>query len=37
MSAVTSDEKPFHLQGNFAPIVDELTETNLEVEGSIPP
>ena len=37
MSDVTSTEKPFHLQGNFAPVKDELTETNLEVEGSIPP
>lgn len=30
-------EKPFHLQGNFAPVQDELSETKLEVEGSIPP
>ena len=32
-----ADEKPFHLQGNFAPVKDELTETKLEVEGAIPP
>ena len=32
-----ADETPFHLQGNFAPVKPELTETNLEVEGSIPP
>ncbi len=32
-----SDEKPFHLQGNFAPVKDELTTTDLEVVGSIPP
>ncbi|MFP8874433.1 MAG: carotenoid oxygenase family protein, partial [Myxococcota bacterium] len=32
-----ADEKPFHLQGNFAPVADELTETKLEVEGAIPP
>jgi carotenoid cleavage dioxygenase len=30
-------EKPFHLQGNFAPVKDEITETQLEVIGSIPP
>ncbi len=32
-----ADEKPFHLQGNFAPVKDELTTTDLEVVGSIPP
>ena len=32
-----SDEKPFHLQGNFAPVKEEITATDLEVEGSIPP
>ncbi len=32
-----ADEKPFHLQGNFAPVQDELTDTKLEVEGAIPP
>lgn len=32
-----SDEKPFHLQGNFAPVTEEVTATDLEVVGSIPP
>ena len=32
-----ADEKPFHLQGNFAPVKDELTTTDLEVIGAIPP
>jgi len=27
---------PFHLQGNFAPVQDELTVTDLEVVGAIP-
>jgi carotenoid cleavage dioxygenase-like enzyme len=31
-----SDEKPFHLKGNFAPVTEEVTGTNLEVIGSIP-
>lgn len=37
MTDSASSEKPFHLQGNFAPVKDELFETSLEVEGSIPP
>jgi carotenoid cleavage dioxygenase len=28
---------PFHLQGNFAPVTDELTVAELEVTGAIPP
>lgn len=32
-----SNETPFHLQGNFAPVQDELTETDLKVEGALPP
>ena len=32
-----AEDKPFHLQGNFAPVSDELTEETLEVEGAIPP
>ncbi|MEE2704305.1 MAG: carotenoid oxygenase family protein [Myxococcota bacterium] len=32
-----ADEKPFHLQGNFAPVEDEITAHDLEVEGAIPP
>lgn len=31
------NEIPFHLKGNFAPVKDELTETDLEVEGALPP
>lgn len=31
------DELPFHLQGNFAPVQDELSITDLEVVGAIPP
>jgi carotenoid cleavage dioxygenase-like enzyme len=32
-----AEELPFHLKGNFAPVMTESTETNLEVEGAIPP
>lgn len=32
-----STEKPFWLTGNFAPIYEEFTETQLKVTGSIPP
>ena len=31
------DPKPFWLDGNFAPTFEEVTETKLEVTGSIPP
>jgi carotenoid cleavage dioxygenase len=31
-----SDDKPFHLQGNFAPVKEEVTATDLPVEGEIP-
>lgn len=34
--APTTKKLPFHLRGNFAPVFDERTEVNLEVEGSIP-
>ena len=37
MPDLNDETKPFHLQGNFAPIQDELSETKLEVEGAIPP
>jgi carotenoid cleavage dioxygenase-like enzyme len=32
-----ADEKPFHLKGNFAPVSEEVTATDLRVEGAIPP
>jgi carotenoid cleavage dioxygenase len=31
------ESRPFHLQGNFAPVQEEVSAENLEVEGSIPP
>jgi len=34
---MAAEELPFHLQGNFAPVADERTDTTLEVEGAIPP
>ncbi len=37
MSAATSEPKPFHLQGNFAPVFDEVSLSNLPVTGAIPP
>ncbi len=33
----TTDEKPFHLSGNYAPVADELTRFDLPVTGAIPP
>jgi hypothetical protein len=30
---MAAEELPFHLQGNFAPVADERTDTTLEVEG----
>nr|MCS5636526.1 carotenoid oxygenase family protein [Myxococcota bacterium] len=30
------EAKPFHLKGNFAPVQDEVSAENLEVEGAIP-
>ena len=32
-----TDELPFHLKGNYAPIEDEVTVDDLEVHGAIPP
>lgn len=32
-----SDERPFHLRGNFAPVRDEVTALDLSVEGALPP
>jgi carotenoid cleavage dioxygenase len=31
------DELPFYLKGNFAPVADEVTAFDLEVDGAIPP
>ena len=36
-TADATNRKPWHLSGNYAPVMDELTETNLEVTGAIPP
>jgi carotenoid cleavage dioxygenase len=35
--ATAPDRKPWHLTGNYAPVTDELTETDLRVTGAIPP
>ncbi len=35
-AAANTDETPFHLRGNFAPVADEATLTDLKVEGAIP-
>ncbi len=35
--AVTEDRIPWHLRGNWAPVHDEITDTELLVEGVIPP
>lgn len=37
MAAPTADPKPFHLSGNYAPVMDELTRFDLPVRGAIPP
>lgn len=37
MSAEPIPEKPFHLQGNFAPVDEEISVADLEVEGALPP
>jgi len=37
MAAASTDPKPFHLTGNYAPVMDELTRFDLPVEGAIPP
>ncbi|MCB0924761.1 MAG: carotenoid oxygenase family protein [Mycobacterium sp.] len=31
------DARPFHMRGNYAPVDDEVTAYDLEVEGAIPP
>ncbi|MFP6624666.1 MAG: carotenoid oxygenase family protein [Myxococcota bacterium] len=33
----TTEELPFHLTGNFAPVFEERTEFDLDVTGAIPP
>ena len=35
--AVTENQTPWHLRGNWAPVQDEIVETELLVEGAIPP
>jgi carotenoid cleavage dioxygenase-like enzyme len=37
MSEAVSNETPFWLSGNFAPTFEEVTATDLQVTGSIPP
>jgi carotenoid cleavage dioxygenase len=37
MSAPQTEETPFHTKGNFAPVSDEVTSTDLVVEGALPP
>ena len=38
MSTDTAPVKtPWHLRGNWAPVLDEITGTRLRVEGTIPP
>ena len=34
---MSTEPLPFHLRGNFAPVMNELDERNLVVEGQIPP
>ena len=36
-SAETPNETPWHLRGNYGPVMDERTDTELQVEGAIPP
>jgi len=37
MTDTIDDKKPWFLAGNYAPVRDEVTDTNLRVTGSIPP
>ena len=37
MSSAASEELPFHLQGNFAPVEREIEATDLPVQGALPP
>jgi carotenoid cleavage dioxygenase len=34
---IAREPRPFHLKGNFAPITEETSAFNLEVEGALPP
>ncbi len=36
-AAAETRELPFHLRGNFAPVEQEVTATDLPIEGAIPP
>ena len=36
MNSVEAPAKPWHLRGNWAPVVDELETGGLRVEGKIP-
>jgi len=36
-TAASREELPFHLQGNFAPVAEEVTATDLPVQGALPP
>lgn len=36
MTLTTEDTLPFHLKGNYAPVTEEVTSTELVVRGSIP-
>lgn len=35
--ANTTEKKPFHLRGNYAPVTEEVTAFDLEVQGQLPP
>ncbi|HKX45519.1 MAG TPA: carotenoid oxygenase family protein [Planctomycetota bacterium] len=37
MSASAAEQVPFHLRGNYAPVMDELVRFDLPVEGALPP
>lgn len=37
LTETETDKLPFHLRGNYAPVHDELTVTDLDVTGAIPP
>jgi carotenoid cleavage dioxygenase-like enzyme len=36
-ASATADELPWHLSGNYAPVLDELTAFDLPVRGALPP